>query len=206
MDDPVISPRAVERFQPVLGKDADGADILSTRTYLLAPLSWRERIAYRAELSREAGAWPSDEVALAALREAVRASGASNTAALLEAMDLAAAEPANEAAQVALKAVQAHLASAPAYAALMAQRQQHLEAMPWVAARHCLRGWEGPDLPEFHQLRGLVPFDLLEKIPEADVVALGYRANALTRMDRRAEGNSPSPSPLPVTPEPAAAN
>lgn len=203
MMEPIISPRDIERFVPVLGRDAEGGEIRSPRTYLLAPLDWRQRIAYRTDLAREAGIYPTDDVTRAALRAAVRAAAPANMAELLDAIDLAEAEPANEAAQVTLTAVQAHMASSPAYAALMAQRQHHSMMMPWVGARHALCGWEGPELPAFRQERGLVPYELLEQMPLVELIYVGNRVNALSWLDRRAEGNSASPLPLAGTPAPA---
>lgn len=59
---PVFSRREAERFTP------PG----SPRTYNLAPLTFRERQAFRAEMAREGGLYPPRPQLLDALREAVR--------------------------------------------------------------------------------------------------------------------------------------
>jgi hypothetical protein len=56
---------------------------------------------------------------------------------------------------------------------LLAARQRYLGTLPWVAARHALRGWEDDRLPPFRRLRGLVPDDPLDALPQDDVEAVG---------------------------------
>jgi hypothetical protein len=93
----------------------------------------------------------------------------------------------------------------PVYAGLLAARQRYLGTLPWVAARHALRGWEGDGLPLFQRVRGLVPDDLLDAVPQDDVEAVGWRASTLMQPGRDAEGNSGAPSPSPETPAPTKA-
>jgi hypothetical protein len=60
-------------------------------------------------------------------------------------------------------------------------------------------------LPPFQRLRGLVPDELLDALPQDDVEAVGWRASTLMQPGRDAEGNSGAPSPSPETPAPMTA-
>lgn len=72
--------------------------------------------------------------------------------------------------------------------------------LPWVAARHALRGWEGDGLPPFARTGGLVAADLLDLLPAEEIEAVGSRAAELMQPDRAAEGNSVPPTSSPATP------
>ena len=175
----------------------------SPRTYTLAPLTYRERQAFRADHAREGGVYPTQAQILEALRQAVHYADPDNAPELLAVIDAAEADPdgENTAIQSALAVIEATLSSDPGYAALLAARRRWLGMLPWVAARHALRGWEGDGLPPFRRDRGAVPAELLDLLPEAEIDAIGMRAVAMMRPDRSAEGNSAGRSPSPATPE-----
>ena len=192
----VFSRRDAEWFAP------HGA---TGRRYLIAPLTYRERQAFRADLAREGGIYPSHAQMLNALRAAVRDASPGNSDELLAVIDASEATPDDAAVQVQLGTIEAACAIVPVYAGLLAARQRYLGTLPWVAARHALRGWEGDRLPPFRRLRGLVPDDLLDALPQDDVEAVGWRASTLMQPGRDAEGNSGAPSPSPETPAPTKA-
>lgn len=192
MSDPVFSRRDVVEFAP------EG----SPRSYVLAPLSFRERQAYRADVARECGVFPQRSQLIAALRAAIHEAAPNNADALLADIDAAEATPDDDDAQARLTAIEANAAGAPVYAELLAARERYLGTLPWVAAKHVIRGWEGPGLPEFRRVRGTVPEELLEAIPDGEIDAIGWRAVALMQPGGNAEGNSGAPSPSPETPAP----
>jgi hypothetical protein len=175
----------------------------SPRAYTIAPLTFRERQAFRAELAQAGGVHPGIDQLMAAMRAAVRSLGASNEADLLAAIDLAEAEPANADAQSVLGSVEAICAEVPAYAALLAARVRYRGLLPWVAARHALRGWEGPRLPPFQRERGLVPEALLDLLPTDEMEAVGMRAADLMQPAATDAHFSEAPSPSPASPAPS---
>lgn len=175
------------------------------RRYLVAPLTYRERQAFRADLAREGGIYPSHAQMLDALRAAVREASPGNANDLLAVIDASEATPDDADVQIQLGTIEAACATVPVYAGLLAARQRYLGTLPWVAARHALRGWEGDGLPTFRRTRGLVPDDLLEALPQEDVEAVGWRASTLMQPGRDAEGNSGAPSPSHETPAPTTA-
>lgn len=189
---PVFSRREAERFTP------PG----SPRTYIIAPLTFRERQAFRAEMAREGGIYPLRAQLLDALREAVREVSPSNAEELITHIDAAEADPDGEdrAVQQRLATIEAACASVPVYATLLAARQRYAGMLPWVAARHALRGWEGEGLPPFVRQGGTVPAELLDLLPSDEIEAVGNRAAELMQPDRFAEGNSAPPLPSPETP------
>ncbi|WP_203075775.1 hypothetical protein [Falsiroseomonas ponticola] len=191
----VFSRRDAEWFAP------PGTD----RRYLVAPLTYRERQAFRADLAREGGIYPSHAQMLDALRAAVREASPDNADEVLAVIDASEATPDDADVQVQLGTIEAACATVPVYAGLLAARQRYLGTLPWVAARHALRGWEGDGLPTFRRTRGLVPDDLLDALPQEDVEAVGWRASSLMQPGRDAEGNSGAPSPSPETPAPTTA-
>jgi len=172
------------------------------RHYAIAPLTFRERQGFRADLAREGGIFPARGQLLDALRAAVREMAPGNAPELLAAIDAAETAPDDADVQVRLAAIEAACAEAPGYAALLAARQRYLGMLPWVAARHALRGWSGPGLPEFRRERGVVPADLLDLLPDAEIEAVGWRASELMQPTPAAQGNSEAPSPLPEIPAP----
>jgi hypothetical protein len=191
----------------------------SPRTYRIAPLTYRERIAFRAGLAREAGLRPSPQDVSTALRTALREIAPSNLDAALAVVDAAdaaradaEAAPRDADAQARLSEAQARLAviitacmDVPVYAELRAAGERWTGMAPWVACRHALRGWEGAGLPTFLRDKGLVPEVLLDAMPASEIAAVGWRAFLLVSLDRSAEGNSAAPSPSPGIPAPSTA-
>lgn len=169
----------------------------SPRSYVLGPMTYRQRQAFRADMAKEAGIYPNQGQVLEALREAARGANPSNLAQVLEVLDAAEAdtEGADTAVTVALAAIEAQLCSDPVYGALLAARRRWLGMAPFCAARYALRGWSGPGLPAFRLHRGTVPEELLDSLPEGDLSAVGNRAMVLMQPNRTAEGNSAPPSP-----------
>jgi hypothetical protein len=196
---PIFSHRDAEAFAPAG----------SPRTYTIAPLTFRERQGFRADLVREAGVFPPRPQLLDALRAALRDMAPGNLPDLLAAVDTASAvpddpkewTPADHDAQVRLAAIEAACGEVPAYTSLLAARQLYLGMLPWVAARHTLRGWDGPGLPAFRRERGLVPGDLLDLLPDDELQAVGWRASEMMQPGPSAEGNSVPPSLSPAIPE-----
>lgn len=186
MDAPVTTARAVESFTP------EG----SPRSYRIAPLNFHQRIAYNADLTRMAGSYPKDAQLLLAIRAAVMAEKPDNLDALLGQIARAEAEPTNIEAQADLGLIEQRVSLSPFYAELRCQRDRYLAMLPWVAAKHALRGWDGPGLPEFAAPGGLVSAEGLEALADLDeLAAVGWRAAALMAPGQRAVGNSASPSP-----------
>jgi hypothetical protein len=192
--DPVFSAHDLVEFTP------PG----SSARYMIAPLTFRQRAAMRADLARYGGVYPTNWQMFEALRGAVRQSGAANLPELVAAIDAAEAAPADQDAQRALQAIEAVCATAPGYGDLLAARNQYMGMLPFVAAKHALRGWEGEGLPEFRQERGVVPDALMDQLGD-DLTAVGWRAHELAHVGKSAEGNSVSPSHSSVTPTPAKA-
>lgn len=178
----------------------------SPRSYTLAPMTYRERTAFRADLAREGGLYPTTEQFFAVLRTAIATAAPDNQAQLLAVLNAAEADPKGEdkAAQAALAVLEVSLSADPGYAALMAARRRWNGMMPFCAARFALRGWSGPGLPAFRREKGIVPDELMDHIPEAEIEPVGNRALALLRPSKAAEGNSAplSPSPGSQTPSP----
>jgi hypothetical protein len=191
----------------------------SPRTYRIAPLTYRERIGFRAALAREAGLRPSPQDVSMALRTALREIAPTNldtALAVVDAADAARADaeraPQDADAQARLAEAHARLAviisacmDVPVYAELRAASERWTGMAPWVACRHALRGWEGPGLPTFQRDKGLVPEALLDAMPASEIAAVGWRSFLLVSLDRSAEGNSVAPSPSPGTPAPSTA-
>lgn len=188
---PIFSARDHEWFTPP-GQDQ--------REYLLAPLTYRERQAFRADLAREGGIYPGNAQMIEALRQALRDSQPDNLADLLAAIDAAEAAPEDASAQAQLAAIEAACSAMPAYSSLLAARQRYLGMLPLIAARHALRDWKGPGLPEFKRVRGVVPEELLDVLPQAELESIGWQASLMMQPNQAAVGNSEAPSPSPETP------
>lgn len=186
MDQPVFSARQIDVFA------------IGERRYHLAPLSFTERAIFRSEHSRRAGFYPTQQQMFEVLRSAVASASPSNADELIGHIDRAEAAPEDAEAQARLSSIEAACAGVPAYGNMLAARRLYLEMQPYVAARHALRGWEGPELPPFEKdVAGLVPDHVLDLIPPDDVTTIGWRAVALMQPGRIAEGNLPRPSSSP---------
>lgn len=163
----------------------------SPRIYTLAPLTYRQRQAFRADMARDGGIYPSRAQLFDAMRRVVRELAPANAAELLDMLAEAEADKRGEDAdlQSRVSALEVQIADQPAYSALMAARIRYAGMLPWIAARHALRGWQGPGLPEFRQDRGIVPEDLMQQIPDAEIEAVGNRAADLMQPGEAAAGN-----------------
>jgi hypothetical protein len=173
----------------------------SPRTYTMAPPTYLERQALRADLTRTAGANPSQPQMFDAIRAAIREIAAANAAELLAVVDAAEAAPEDRDTQARLAAIEAAVGTVPVYAELRAARERFAGAMPYIAARHLLRGWDGPQLPAFRRVNGLVPDHLLDLLPIDEITAIGWAGWDLMQVGPSAEKNSAAPSPSPATPE-----
>lgn len=193
----VFSRRDAEWFSPPHAPE---------RRYLIAPLTFRERQAFRADLTRDGGIYPTQAQMVDALRLAIFEAAPENADELTAAIDRAEAEPDNLEAQAPLAMIETACAAVPSYAGLLAARQRYIGMLPWVAARHALRGWEGDGLPLFKRERGLVSEALMDVLPQEDLEAIGWRASALMQPGKDAEKNSEAPSLSPASRAPMTAD
>jgi hypothetical protein len=193
---PITTPHAIQRFTP------PG----SPRTYLLAPLTYHQRTDHEADVLRIAGLYPTDAQLLTAARAAILQAAPANQDELLETVAAREATPRDPQALAQYSLIELQLAQVPVYVELLVARQKHLAKLPWVAAMHALRGWEGPGLPPFEVVRGVASPACMEALAETGELPLvGWHAQSLMTLGQRAEGNSASPSPSPGTPAPAKA-
>jgi hypothetical protein len=190
--EPVLSALDAEWFQPPR----------SPRRYRIAPLSYRQRGAMQRDIRRTAGPELDRAVMLDVLRQAVRELAPANLDDCLAAIDTAEADPDDRAIQARVAVIEHAVAGVSAYDAMQESLRAHNEARVFAAARHTLRGWDGPGLPPFHRIDGLVPDDLLDALPAAELQAIATRATTLAWLGTSAEGNSAAPSPSPASPAP----
>jgi hypothetical protein len=189
-DQPVFSRAAIEAF-PIPNRP---------RTYDIAPLTVRERAAAKAEVVAEAGLYPTQDQLYAALREALHEASPANLDELLHTIDEAEQNPLDLPLVARVAPIENACMSAASYRALLAQRTRYMEAVPLIYARHALRGWSGPQLPPFQRDKGVVPFDLLDVLPDDEMRAIGLRAFTLSQPNQATEGNSAAPSLSSETP------
>jgi hypothetical protein len=149
------------------------------RVYTIAPLTFRERAAMKADLVREAGQPVFREQLLAARRAALQELAPENLAKLLAVLDEAETltDPATPEAlaltsQVAV--IDAAAMEVPAYAALVARNYHTVYFTPLVAARFGLRDWRGDGLPPFRRMRNQVPDELLDAVPVLELEEVGW--------------------------------
>ena len=184
----------------------------SGRVYTIAPLTFRERAAMKAELVREAGQPAFREQLLATRRAALQELAPDNLAELLAVLDEAesiteaADTPETRALAGQISVIDAAAMQLPAYAELVARNYRSVYLTPLVAARYGLRDWRGDGLPAFRRVRGLVPDELLDAIPPTELEELGWAVWHAAHVSPAQEKNSAAPSPLPEsqTPTPAA--
>ena len=184
----------------------------SGRVYTIAPLTFRERAAMKAELVKEAGQPAFREQLLATRRAALRELAPDNLPELIAVLDEAEAitEPVDTpesrdlAAKVSL--IDAAAMEVPAYAELVSRNYRSVYLTPLVAAKYGLRGWRGEGLPPFKRVRGVVPDDLLDVLLPNELEEVGWAVWNAAHVSGAQEKNSAAPSPLPAsqTPTPAA--
>lgn len=206
----VLSTHDLDRFTP-----SHRASDPAPPVYLIAPMNWRQRAAWRAELARGGvSRIPTDEEFVRAVRAALEEVAPDNSAECLEAVDAmlgvmaapmpdppppptegAEPDPAREAEAVrrqgvldAYTAVERAMFSHPKVAAMAAERSMFSSLAPILAAAYALRGWEGVDVP-FVRRNGVVPDDVLDRLDENDLRAAGYRALELMRVSETARKN-----------------
>lgn len=195
-DTPVFSRRQVQDL--LLG---DG-----TRTYRIAPLTFRDRAALYADLAREGAAGVTAQQRQAALRAALHDIQPDNLPELLAVLDEAAegaaagATPEAEALAARLQIIERAAMAHPAYAGVVAQVELRLALIPSMTLRRALVGWDGEGLPPFKRVRNCVPDELLDAIPQDDLATAGWNAWNLAHVGPVLEKNSAAPSPSPETP------
>lgn len=210
----VLSKRPLDRFTPDSYK-ADGVVPPDAPVYLVAPLSYRDRAGYRGAVAAAGLRYPGQPELLRTVREAITDLAPGNADVLLSQVEAyadwlaaqdappepaEAAETAEEKDELAAEAArQTSLMAAfealvdllrihPAVSRLLSLRTTFLEMAPWLAAAAALRGVENVAVP-FRRVAGIVPDDVLEELPEADVRAIGARAMELFNVSAAQQGN-----------------
>lgn len=208
----VLSANDLDRFTP-----AHRANDPVPPVYLIAPMTWRQRAAWRADLAGAGIArLPTDEDFVRGVRAALEEVAPDNLAECLDAVDamlgvmaagpMADAPPAAEGvepapdpdrdAEIARRTavldaygtVERAMAPHPRVAGMAAERARFNGLAPGLAAAHALRGWEGVPVP-FVRRNGVVPDDALDRLPEDDLRAVGFRALELMRVSDTARKN-----------------
>ena len=219
----VLSANDLDRFTP-----SHRASDPVPPVYLIAPMTWRQRAAWRADLARGGvSRIPTDEEFVRGVRSALEEVAPDNLPECLEAVDamlgvmaappmapepmpppaapatrgdepaVAATEPDPErTAEVkrrtavldAYGVVERAMLTHPRVAGMAAERSLFNSLAPMLAVAHALRGWEGVDVP-FARRNGIVPDDVLDRVPEDDLRAAGYRALELMRVSETARKN-----------------
>lgn len=212
----VLSANDLDRFTP-----PHRASDPVPPVYLIAPMTWRQRAAWRADLARGGvSRIPTDEEFVRGVRAALEEVAPDNLAECLEAVnamlgvmaappmapetpavspaegeDAPAPDP-ERAAELrrrtavldAYGVVERAMLTHPRVAGMAAERSLFNSLAPMLAVAHALRGWEGVDVP-FARRNGVVPDDVLDRVPEDDLRAAGYRALELMRVSETARKN-----------------
>ncbi len=185
--------------------------------YRIAVGTYLQRAAWRRDVRATGCRYPGDAEMYAVLRGLVRAAAPERLDAMLELIDQHEAAMAaqgtgatvDEDLNADFAQVERLALEIPDYARLDAERQHWREVAPYMAARGFLVGWDnvtsdGAPLPfrrvESQAGQRHVPDELLARLPEADLRAIGNRAIRLMHVDKSAEKNSASPSPSPSSP------
>jgi DNA-binding transcriptional regulator YdaS (Cro superfamily) len=190
--EPVVSALDAQWFQPER----------SPRRYRIAPLSYRQRNAMQRDIRRTGGPEIDRAVMIDVLRHALRELAPENLAELLATVDAAEATPEDRTLQAQMSVIEHAVAGVSAYDEMQEKHIRHREALVLCTLRHSLRGWDGPGLPLFLLQDGMVPDDLLDAIPAAELDAVFGQARVLHYLGPDAVGNSEAPSPSPASPAP----
>lgn len=178
----------------------------AARTYMLAPLTLRERAAVARAVVGEVGTYPTDEEFRETLREAALAvlDPEDATAAVRVLEELAALEVAGDQTD---DEVSAALASLRKQAdrlqgrlsrqdgrvrELIAARSGWLDAWVDATARATIRDWEGLEAPCIRR-HGLVSAEAMLAVPDDDLAPLFARCQAIQEVSREQEPDSASP-------------
>lgn len=174
-------------------------------TYQLAVPTMRQRAAYRRDVRAEGVRFVNDADLFELIRDGIRAVvETSAQGALLDTIDnyepimrdaeKLAADPGLYRDAVEIETtIERHY---PPLAQALADRGEWMAVAPLVAFRHFVRGWEGLDVP-YEARAGRVTEACLERIPENDIMAVGFRCIALMHPSQADAKNSESRSPSP---------
>lgn len=190
--EPVFSALDAEWFKPER----------SPRRYRIAPLSYRQRNAMQRDIRRTGGPEIDRAVMLDVLRHALRQLAPENLDACLATIDAAEATPEDRGLQAQMSVIEHAVAGVSAYDDMQEKHIRHREALVLCTLRHSLRGWDGPGLPAFALQDGLVPDNLLDAIPAAELDAVFGHSRVLHYLGPAAVGNSVAPSPSPESQAP----
>jgi hypothetical protein len=195
----VISRQNPDRFTPENRRDAEPPPI-----YLIAPLSWREKAAWQADLVLAgASRYPPDLAVCDAVKRAVLDLQPDNTTELLAIIEAyrdatgefdAAGVKVPEEVATAYAAVHDRLLGHPYVALLHSERIMFAMLAPPLCAARALMGWENVPL-KFERRGERVPDALIGMIPTDDLAAIGARALELMRPADAEKKASASPSP-----------
>lgn len=190
----------------------------SGRTYTVAPLTFRESVRARTDLVREIRGNPVTDAALmASRRAALEEINPPDKAEMLAVLDEFEADgmsaPSGEEEQEKSIARRTMLAArvgridsiamaAPIYSDMVTRNMNWNGLFPLIWACHGLRAWSGAGLPVFPQ--GVVPIELMETLPDNEILAIGRAVETASRVAPDQEKNSEAPSPLPATGTPIA--
>lgn len=207
----VTSVQDLERFTPARYL-VDGEVPAGVPVYLLAPMTWRERARFRAQIAGEGVRFPSDGELIRAVRATIAELAPTNADELLasvQAFEDALAqtnEPASGDETDEEKAARAEVDAArleigrqyevivdllrqhPAVGNLLALRTLFHEIVPPLAAAYCLRGWENI-AAKFERVNGVVPDRALDGLPMDDLLAIGNQALVLQSVSAAQKGN-----------------
>ena len=82
------------------------------------------------------------------------------------------------------------------YRALVAERREYLDMLPYMMNSRFIAGWEGQDV-EYENIGGLVPHELLEKLDTVYRIQVWVKITSLMGLDAATRKNSASRSPSP---------
>lgn len=190
-----LSARELLPFTPVEG----GA------TYHIAVPTILQRHAYRRDVVAAGARYPSDkdllEILRAGIRAVVRDDAQGPLIDLVDNYEAVSGDPQKLADDPDLLKDIAEIEETiakhyPAYAEAQADRTYWLGVAPIIAFKHFVRGWDGLDTA-YTARGGRVADECLEQVPEADVLAVGWKILGLMNPSLAQEKNSESRSPSP---------
>jgi hypothetical protein len=195
-----LSASAIERWRPIGYGD-------SAPEFLIKPASLIERAEFRRAVAAHGCRFPTQAEIFAILRGLLKDYGDDHAAPFLTAIDLLeaaeqtplAADDADAAAGLAeataaLDQLERSLMGfANPYAAALADREHFLAVAPVLAIQRFCLGWEGEiegeTLPAFRRHGNLIPMDLVEELPAALRLQLGFRCLDYVSLSSKARKN-----------------
>lgn len=196
------------RFTPASYEGRDGAPV-----YLRGPLGFRGRARLRADLQASGAVFPPQKDFVSTAIRLIRKAGPDNQAELLspveayqDLLELETLQPLTDDASDEEKA--AHqteldrrraiiapyekvldmLRGQPDLDRLFAQQRLFHELAPPMAAAYGLRGWENVKAT-FKRVNGVVPDEVLDELPEADLTAIGNEVLRAMNVSATQRGN-----------------